>query len=307
MESETLNGWGKSCLPHYITEGNVRFELAFNDVDSIEDGYRKLPLGFDVSCFGIALHKDNISTHVNKDCNTGCFFVPYIEIQSKEELACCVSRLAARLGAEVSKVEKTDSPTLKIIVSKYIDEKGNRNFAIGGTNLKPKNELIHKLNVQTMLSEPIKTQDDESWFAVIADMEDPYEVQTLKIRKESILDFEKRKLTVDNKNKHVLGLLPRDSTFFGKHLVGGSSQSFYNPKKQTEGCVYGLSVMRASSEDEVNIILRKLIESFRSLTGCCFAEAIVLSREYSGEICDISMAVCQADIPYLIDDEEADF
>lgn len=307
MGNEPLNGWGKNCLPQYITEGNVRYELAFNDVDNIEDGYRKLPLGFDVSCFGIALHKDNISTHINKDCNTGCFFVPYIEIKTKEELARCVSRLAARLGDEVSKIEKTDSPTLKIIVSKYVDEKGNRNFAIGGTNLKPKNELIHKLNVQTMLCEPIKVQDDESWFAVIADMEDPYETQTLRVHRESILDFEKRKLTIDNKTKHVLSLLPKDSTFFGKHLVGGSSQNFYNPKKQVEGCIYGLSVMRASSENEVNTILRQLVESFRNLTGCCFVEAVVLSQEHSGEICDISMAVYQADIPYLREDEEADF
>lgn len=304
MGNEPLNGWGKNCLPHYLIEGNVRYELAFNDVDNIEDGYQKLPLGFDISCFAIALDKDNIATHINKECNTGCFFVPFIEISSKEELARCVSRLAARLGEQVSQIEKTSNPTLKIIISKYVDEKGNRSFAIGGTNLKPKSELIHKLNIQTMLYEPIKTSDEESWFAVIADMEDPHEVQTLKINRQSILDFEKRKVSIDDKRKHVIGLLPKDSTFFAKHLVGGSSNTFFNPKKQLEGCVYGLSVTRVSSENEVNTILRRLIESFRDLTGSCFIEAIVLSQEYSGEICDISIAVCQGNIPYLNDEDE---
>jgi hypothetical protein len=307
METEALNGWGKNCLPQYITEGNVRYELVFNDIDNIDDGYRKLPLGFDVSCFAVALHKDNISTHINKDCNTGCFFVPYINILCREDLACCVSKLAARLGEQVSKIEKTTSPSLRVVVSKYVDEKGNRSFAIGGTNFKPKSEIIHNLNIQTMLCEPIIVPSEESWFAVLADMQDVHEAKTLTVKRESILDFEKRKITIDNKNKHALTLLPKESTFFAKHLVGGSSNNFFNPKKQLEGCVYGLSTIRVSSEEETNIILRRLVESFRSLTGSCFIEALVLSQEHSGGIADISVAVVEGDNPYLNenDDDEA--
>lgn len=303
MNREELKGWGKDLVPQFFTDGNVRYQLIYNDVEDIGDGYKKLALSFDVSTFAVSVGVDNISVHVNKECNTGCYFVPFISVNSKKELAHCISKLVSRLGESVCQIENTHEPVLKINVFRYIDRDGKKSFAISGTNLRPKDEKIHKLNIKTMLRTTIKVDPINSWFAIISEMQTK-ETPTISIKKESILDFEKNRVIVNDKQKHVITLLPKDSVFFAKHHINNSLKTFFDQKTQKEGCVYNLCSVRMSSHEELNLTIKELLKSFRELTGNCFVDVIALYQERFAEIMDVSIAVIQGSIPLL--EEEID-
>ena len=87
-----------NLLPNYITQGNIRYERNFIDVNDMEDGYKRVPIYFDTTDYAVVYELNNIAIRQNTDCSFGCFFVPFISCETKEELTQKIARLVVRLG-----------------------------------------------------------------------------------------------------------------------------------------------------------------------------------------------------------------
>jgi hypothetical protein len=300
--------YSNNLLPSFITQGNVRYERNFIDVNDMEDGYIKIPIYFDTTDFAILYDLNNINIQQNLDCIFGCFFVPFIPCATKEELTQKIARLVVRLGNAIVERRKIAKPVLKVFVYRYIDPNGKRFFAIAGSNLNPKSEKIHNLNIKTLLSDTIPPDPILSWGAVVDELSDLNQTPTCIINKEDVLDFESRKAIIRVSCDHALAFLPKSSSFFAQHLSGKGVSSFFN-KEIGETCkIFGLKKDRVSSSEEFNILIKKMIESFRELTGMQYVETTAIYTETEGGSLDISIASFEGQpILFKKNDVEEDF
>lgn len=295
-----------SFVPDYFTQGNVKYERRFIDVETMNDGVQQIPLSFDTTYFGILYEKNNIVVHCNDECSAGSFFVPFLPCQTKEELILRISKFASALGEGM----KVPFPYIRVFVYRYVNPNGDRFFAIGGTNLMPKHKIIHELNIKTTLNNPIAPSSKESWDSLIAELEnDPKEIFCCQVEKDELLGFESRNVFIPKESKDALIMLPKRGDFIAQHV---SLSEEYSPKKAAktpyglpinDGKKFKLNKIRFASEEELNQCLQWIIESFRKLTGasCVFAQVFYYTND--GGAIDASI-ICSRPVKTVNEEDE---
>lgn len=302
--------WNTSSFaPDYFTQGNIKYERRFIDVQTMNDGFQQIPLSFDTTYFGILYEKNNIAVHGNEECSAGSFFVPFLPCKTKEELILRVSKFVSVLGEGM----KVPFPHVRVFVYRYISPDGDRFFAIGGTNLMPKHKVIHELSIKTMLNNPVPPSSKESWESLITELEnDPKEVSCCQVERDELLGFESRTVFVPKESKDVLIMLPKQGGFIAQHTSiseeYSSTRKIVNTSRiygipQNEGKIFKLNTVRLASEDDLNQCLRWMIESFRTLTGASSVLAQVFYYTNDGGAIDASI-ICSRPVRVVSDEDE---
>ena len=309
-----LTKWtDEEFAPVYLTQGNIFYERVFIDVDTMSDGFAKIPITSDVSYFFIMYKQKKCSVHENAECQTGCFFAPFVECNSKEELVNLIGAFVYSSGSYLQSKQKTSFPCIKVIVYRYKAPDGKRFFAIGGTNLHKKNKAIQDLRVKTPINEPLPPNSIELWEAVLLEM-GVFEnkVHSCEVVKEEILPFESKNISIPKECNDVLILLPKGD-FFAQHFIGQTNkkyekQSDYVAKimpgaTKKSGSTFKLKTVQFSSMSELNLSIKLMIETFRSLTGASRVKATVLYSEQDG-ILSGSIACTKPETLIKEDEEE---
>lgn len=291
----TLTKWtDEEFAPVYLTQGNIFYERVFIDVETMDGGFAKIPITPDFSYFFIMYTQKKCSVHENTECQTGFFFAPFIECNSKESLISLIGAFVYSSGSYLQSKLKTPNPCVRVIVYRYKSPDGKRFFAIGGTNLYKKDKTIQDLRVKTSINKPFPPSSNESWETVLLEM-GAFEnkVHSCEIIKEEILPFESRNISVPKECNDVLILLP-EGNFFAQHFIGQTKkkyekQSPYVAKKmpgatKKDGSTFKLKTVQFSSMSELNFSIKLMIETFRSLTGASKVKATVLYNEQDGTI-----------------------
>jgi hypothetical protein len=290
-----MNSDGSLVETKMLSIGDYQYERNFIDVNNMEDGYIRIPLSFDITMYAMFYQRNNIAVYFNEENTTGCFFVPFIEYHDKGNLSLDISKFVQRVGFEMHTKFGISNPYIKVYVYRFVDPNGKRFFAIGGTNLSPKSEKIHNLNVKTLLTDTIKPSPTSSWSAVVQEMGDAKNLSvTCKISKDEVMDFERKRVVVKsrrNTKRHLLVMLPKTSQFFAEHISEDSNGTQFDHAANRHYGIYGLYQDRFPSMTEVNVITKKMIESFREITGSSFVEASIVYNVLPGDILDASI-VC---------------
>lgn len=308
-------GWDNpSIQPQMFSVGDYQYERNFIDVNNMEDGYVRIPLDFDITVYAMFYQRNNIAVHFNQDSTTGCFFVPFIEYNNKGDLSLDISKFVQKVGLAMCEKYGIDHPRIKVYVYRFVDPNGRKFFAIGGTNLNPKSEKIHSLNIKTLLTEPIKPSPTNAWSAVSQEMSNHKESPiTCKISKDEVMDFERKRVIVKsrkNTKRHLLIMLPKNYQFFAEHVSEDSNGTMFDHSENRHYGIYGLYQDRFASMDDVHMVAKKMIESFRELTGNFFVDASIVYNTLPGDILEASIACFEGEDALLYpkpNSEDCDF
>lgn len=299
MEKIDIGKWGEDIIPQYITDGNTRYELLYFDSEFKE--YQEIELDYNTTIFSVVYDYENISIN-NNNAKTGLFFVPFIEISEKQDLIKYITKMIKLLGKEISNLENTINPFVRVKIYRHISEDGKRYFAISGTNMNKRDKIIHDLNIQTDLVSTIKTKEHDSWFAAFAELGDINESPTVTIEKDDLLDFESH-TQYCSAEKQPLILLPNNADFFAKYTKENYGKLLLDKFGKTYFS-YELNTFKICNYDDYKPLLAKAIKCFKEITGNCYVKAIAKIKHEKDYSFSLSIMVVENNQFFIPEDEE---
>jgi hypothetical protein len=217
-------------------------------------------------------------------------------------------------------IEYENKSLVKIYAYKYVDTStGKRYVAIGGINLLQKDETIKKLNIRTTKLNCNNTDSIHSWCMLLEEYNNKSDDTALvKINNTEVLDFEDPKIVVtqhffggtnldDNVNE-LLVLQENDSDFFANHYRSKSKDIFFLKRGLIPAYRYPLKKYRITSPEEVDVLVDRLITSYRTITGKTGVEVTIMQYFVSEYVWDVCIGI--SSLPYKkidIEKEDAKF
>jgi hypothetical protein len=289
------------------------YELHIEEVDANIHDCMTRPLSNDVLLY--AIYYDHCkSVYLNDDCVLGCFYIPFVKCNDASELQLKISDLLQEIRLLVTPNKKD----LAVHVYKTKDIHGNKYAAICAVNRYPKSESIKKLNVRTSYLDVQEIYALESWIACLDEIDcEPDKTEITQIECEEILEFEDRRFLVDHlysiyKAKdivenydqryylfgqpNVLLLSSVCDDFYATHMARGSSYGSWDFKIGKMRSIYRTRIYRMTSMEEIYSNVKKMIQTFRDLTGYTKCKTCVKYHEFSHNIFDVSIITFAVDI-----------
>jgi len=309
----------KNYTKSLLSKNNQQYELNVIEIEQQESQYIQIPLDSDIVLYGMISYGDELAFR-NTECSFGCFYAPFIEYKNVNEMLDRVEDLvqAFHYKRHFFLPQDRESISIKILAHKYIDKKSNARFvAISGINSLKKDSNIKKLNIKTMRLKIPAVHSINSWNTLISDLENkPNQIYAIDIEKHDIMDFESMQARIVEEDgpidlykvQEVIILQPNECEFFATHFAThlndiGKASHFFDHKTGIGGWTYNLKKYRVTSIEEIDHIVLKMIQSFRTLTGITGTKVIVLQNQISDFVWDIGAIVC-GQISNSTDNEE---
>lgn len=304
------------------SEQNRLYELNIVEIDNPHSDCTEIALDSNIVFFGIISHVHDLS-FCNKEASTGSFFVPFLEYNTVHDFIARVDAfvdlvyfkflhkksefyaenlLENDAGTDLEK----NIPEIKVIAYKFIDEATQkRHIAVGAVNNYAKDPSVVELNIKTARLRCKKPDAMHSWSILLDELSNKSTINgTTYVVVDEIMDFEERWFKVpdlnpkfsdfDGRINEALILLPSDSQFFASHITEiekkSNSTRFINSNLPFS--VYGLKKYRISSENEINVLVNKMIDTYRRISGMTGTITLVLKEEISNSVWDISIGTC---------------
>lgn len=292
----------------------IEYDLCFHEMHDDGAEFITLPLDRDVVFYGISYGDTSCMVYKHKDCSYGCYYVPIVPCADKEILLNRVQNILYKLVLQLRQ-KNYKNMCFRVDVHKFLRD-GSKYVALSLTNKHKKDKIIHDLNIKTTLVKPIANNPIESWIAVLGEYACDSQVTILnQVDISEILDFESTDITIYNINKYalisgnngrlyeqgcfraqldeycaILQLESEDSSFYACFYNEASRRSFINPKRKKHGSIYSSRVYRMSGIDEIHKNIKKMIETFRKISGFTICKTIVLYRVVKDDCFDVCIS-----------------
>lgn len=285
--------------PSYFSHNGVKYERVFIDVKEM-NGMQQVALDNNIINYCILYDKNNSVTHLNKECFSGCFYIPFLKYSTKEQLIEAINGMIDKFH-KASLLEH-----MRVYVYRYIDANGNRFVAVGATNFKKKHDTIHALRIKTIETDIGLVDPSMAWRLIADEMGNNQKEESdfCSIEKIEVLPFEERTYPVSNEAKSVLVLHDEKSDFNGEFTIGQTNSKFHDREKRRRGSVFKLKTFRVSSMAEFNQRIHWGICCFRSLTGLLRVHAAGMYSVLPTGDLDISIIVFENRVPVPVEEED---
>ena len=277
----------------YKEIAGVNSEQIYTDVDSVGEEYKEIPISFDTTFFGTVLDDSNTVIHSNRESTAGCSYAPFIKCRDAEQLMKRMTNLVQKLSSRIkASIGAEPAPFVRIFVYRFVDASGVRSFAVGATNGRPKHPIFHSLGIKTIRTEPQQPIAYDLWEAVAEEMSlNPKEVGLCEIEKNEVMQFERRKVPIPDSSKNVLIMLPASEGFNASHYTAPTRNSYHGTMSKAgdvvpPGSFFEINSVRFSSMRELDLSIKWMVESYRSITGSAKVKAIALYTVVAGEALD---------------------
>lgn len=284
-----------------ITVNNHEYDLVIDEIENPNCEYAMIPLVSDIIIYGISTVENDLIFKNTDD--TGLFFVPYVYCKNRSAMLGRIESLVEGCEAKIRLMfKKQHIPSgykTRVVVKKYVEKESNKRFvAIYAVNANKKTQEIVDLNIQTSFTE-CKSHDNNSvWLDTINEMtSDPKICYGCVIDKSEVMEFESRTVAVENMRindthgSDVLILQSNENLAFAKHHHNTIfANSFRDWKSKKSGYVYNMPKYRVQKYSEINLLAKRLIETFRTLTGSYRCKTTILYNDISVNAYDVSMA-----------------
>lgn len=305
------------------------YELHIYEIDKCDAECMQIGLDNNVIFFGIISYEHDLSFQ-NENLATGSFFIPFLPYKSVTQLISRVNEFVDQMydrflgknsefisnnlhdAATDSEIDKK-IPQLKVLAYKYVDEITKiRHIAVGAVNNYKRDQKIIDLNIKTTRLSCRKTDKMHSWASVLAELTNcSTKNSSVCVEKHEILPFEAREVRVpdifyNNRRIHnqindVLLLEPENSEFFARHISQNMKKGFARSFSRNF-IVYEMKKYRITDEQEIDILVEKMVEAYRSITGMTGTTTIVLQEQISQFVWDVCIGTYAN--PYILDDSD---
>ncbi len=263
-------------LVEIIKHENTTIQKMFKNVVDYKDVYQqKIPIDSNTGTFATLTSKngDSISIYKNKSLEPYFFHPVFIEFNNKEELEKSI------LFFIKSFISKTSYKKIKLFIHRYKDENGSL-FAISGSNLEEKSEIIKYYKIETSNIFTNKPVLHDCWIdACLLLSDEKYDSSFIEKNTLLFSDSSENEELFEDKVFTAIGkkfVCNYSGSYSLAELENGNIKEIINNENKNHVFI------KYNSEEKINERVLSIIKACKEMTGLPYASVKLNIKKFKG-------------------------